>query len=101
MSFEYVTQYYGVPACYGRLVKVYGKPGIIIKDRGNYIGVNFDDDKPGHVLNAHPVDGVEYLGIGTPRKMTRSQQRYRDYIDSEFGGSFADWLGIQPKRLTW
>ena len=101
MNFEYVNQYYGVPACIGRLVKVYGKPGIIIEDRGNYIGVNFDNDKPGHVLNAHPVDGVEYLGIGKPRKMTRSQQRYRDYIDSEFGYSFADWLGIKPKRMAW
>lgn len=78
---EYVRNYYGVPAEIGRRVTVYGKPGIIAADRGHYIGVNFDAHKPGHILNAHPVDGVEYLEMGAIRPMTAAQRRYREYLD--------------------
>jgi len=49
MNCEYVAQYYGVPACIGRRVIAYGKPGIIAEDRGNYIGILLDSDKPGPV----------------------------------------------------
>lgn len=92
MNCEYVRQYYGVPACIGRRVMVYGKPGIIAEDRGNYIGVNLDTDKPGRVSNYHPTDGVQYLGMGKVRKMTRSQQRYQDYLRSDCGHTFAEWM---------
>ena len=81
MNCEYVREYYGVPAEIGRRVVVSGKPGIIAEDRGHYIGVNFDVDKPGVVFNVHPTDNVEYLGMGKIRPMTRSQQRYRHYLD--------------------
>ena len=79
MNCEYVAQYYGVPACIGRRVIAYGKPGIIAEDLGNYIGINLDSDKPGVVNPYHPTDGIMYGLMGTVRKMTRSQQRYRDY----------------------
>lgn len=64
------------------------------EDRGNYIGVNFDDDKPGSIYNLHPTYEVEYKGVGKIRKMTRSQERYRGYISSEYNGTFAEYLGI-------
>lgn len=92
MNCEYVRQYYGVPACIGRRVMVYGKPGIIAEDRGNYIGVNLDTDKPGRVSNYHPTDKVQYLGMGKVRKMTRSQQRYQDFLRSDCGHTFAEWM---------
>jgi hypothetical protein len=96
MSFEYVRKYYGVPACIGRRVKVDGQPGIIAEDRGHYIGVNFDSDKPGHIENAHPTWKVEYLGMGKIRKMTRSQARYQKYLDvSDCYESFAEFLGLK------
>lgn len=44
---EYAKNYYGVPSDIGRRVTVGERPGIIAEDRGNYIGVNFDDSKPG------------------------------------------------------
>lgn len=79
---KYVQDYYGVPACIGRRVMAYGKPGIIAEDRGHHIGILLDSSKPGHVLPYHPVDGIEYLDeIGRVRPMTRSQQRYRDYLE--------------------
>ena len=88
---EYVAQYYGVPACIGRRVVAYGKPGIIAEDRGNYIGILLDSDKPGHVNNYHPTDGIEYLEErGKVRKPGRSQARYLRYI--EYGDCFDSFL---------
>lgn len=78
---NYAKQHYGVPADIGRRVTVYGEPGIIAEDRGHYLGVNFDADKPGCIKNCHPTDGVVYGEIGTIRKMTRSQQRYQEYLE--------------------
>lgn len=94
---DYVRKYYGVPACIGRRVVAYGKPGIIAEDRGHYIGILLDSDKPGNVGNYHPVDGIEYLDeMGRVRPMTRSQKRYREYLEADwFDGSFADWLGLR------
>lgn len=94
---EYVRNYYDVPACIGRIVKMKGRQGIIAEDRGHYIGVNFDDDKPGSIFNVHPLD-AEYLGMGKVRKMTQSQQRYREYRRSECGLTFPEWLGIKDKE---
>lgn len=97
MNCEYVKKYYGVPACIGRRVIAYGKPGIIAEDRGHYIGILLDCDKPGNVNNYHPTDGIEYLDeVGKVRPMTRSQKRYDEYLRADwFDGSFADWLGIR------
>ena len=82
MNCEYVHTTYRVPACLGRRVIIDGEPGIITEDRGNYIGVNFDHDKPGVVLNAHPTWKVEYGEMGRIRVPTRSQQRYKRYLAS-------------------
>ena len=77
---EYAKSYYGVPADIGRRVEVNGRAGIIAEDGGNYIAVNFDGDKPGVITPAHPTWRVEYLGMGKPRQLTRSQQRYQHYL---------------------
>ena len=90
MNCEYVRHYYGVPAVIGRRVVVGGKPGIIAEDRGHYIGVNFDSDRPGVIRNAHPTSEVEYGELGVVRKASRSQQRYRRFL--EYGDGFASFL---------
>ena len=94
MNCEYVRDYYGVSACIGRLIDFNGKIGIIAADRGNYIGVNFDNDKPGEIMNVHPTDHVTYGGMGKIRKMTRSQRRYQKYLDTEYPGTFAEYIGV-------
>lgn len=96
---EYVRQHYGVPACIGRRVTVYGNPGIIAEDRGHYIGVNFDDDKPGHIRPCHPTDGVEYFGMGKVRRMTPAQQRYLEYLDraDAFQCGFGEYLRTKSR----
>lgn len=101
MSCEYVRERYGVPAKIGMLVKYKDRTGIISADRGNYVGVNFDDDKPGRVSNVHPTDpGLIYTDeFGKIRKLTCSQQRYQDYLYSEYGGTFAEWLGCDESSL--
>ncbi len=93
-SMEYIRDYYKVPAEVGRLVKVGGKQGVIVGARNAYILVNFDEDRAGMESPCHPTSEVEYGEIGRARKMTRSQQRYRDYLRSEIDCSFAEWLGI-------
>lgn len=95
---EYVRDYYNVPACIGRRICFEGEKGTIAKDRGNYIGVNFDKDKPNVIKNLHPTYNVIYLGMGKPRKLTRAQKRYQEYLNSAYfdaGDSFARFLGIE------
>lgn len=99
MNCEYVREHYGVPARIGRRVVVSGKPGIIAADRGHYIGVTFDTDKPGVIHNAHPTSNVEYLEMGMLRPMTRSQRRYAEYLDvADCFENFAAYLGIGSRR---
>lgn len=43
-DFDYVRQHYGVPACRGRRVVAYGKPGVITTDFAHYIGIVLDED---------------------------------------------------------
>lgn len=98
---EYVQQYYGVPACIGRRVTVSGKPGIIAADRGNYIGVNFDSDKPGVILNAHPTSEVDYGDMGKVRKPSRYAARYDRFL--EYGDGFDSFIDFcrwdaEPER---
>jgi len=97
MNCEYVKKYYEVPAEIGRRVEVDGKAGIIAEDRGAYIGVLFDSDKPNNILPAHPTSKVKYLGMGKVRKMTASQKRYREYKDADwFDGTFKEWFEMKP-----
>lgn len=87
---EYVREHYGVPAEIGRRVMVGGKPGIIAADRGHYIGVNLDADKPGVIVNAHPVSEVEYGELGKVRKPSRHAARYQRYL--EYGDGFDSFI---------
>lgn len=92
MNCEYVSDYYNVPACIGRLVTVDGKPGIIAKDCGHYIGVNFDSDKPGVISHCHPTWKVEYGEMGKVRKPSKYAARYQRFL--EYGDSFDDFISF-------
>lgn len=96
---KYCKEYYGVPSDINRLVTYKGEQGIIYKDGGTYVSVNLDKDKPASCVNIHPTDeNLIYLDLfGTPRKLTRSQKRYHDYLDGPYydaGDGFAVFLGI-------
>ncbi len=90
MNCEYVKQNYDVPAAIGMRVSVDGRPGTIAADRGHYIGVNFDSDKPGVIKNCHPTWRVEYRAMGTLRKPTKATERYQRYL--EYGDGFSSFL---------
>lgn len=90
MKCKYASETYNVPAEIGRIVTVDGERGIIAQDRGHYIGVNFDNDKPGVIYNCHPASNVEYLGMGTVRRPTKAQQRYQKYL--EVGDCFDSFI---------
>lgn len=100
MNFDYINKFYGVNAAIGRRVIVDGKPGTIVRDCGNYIGVNFDDKKPGRIGRCHPTWEVQYLDeFREPRKMTRSQKNYQEFLDADWGCTFAEWLGIKRRSM--
>lgn len=103
MNCDYVRNYYGVPAEIGRRVSYRGKEGVIYRDGGNYIAVNFDHEKPGVITNIHPKDeNLKYLEMGKLRKMTRSQARYRRYLAVsdcyENFMNFCYWDEIERKK---
>lgn len=68
-NFDYIRTHYGVPAELGRIVEMNGRRGVIVKDCGNYVGVNFDDNKPHVVSRCHPTWEMQYLGMGTIREV--------------------------------
>ncbi|NUT81777.1 hypothetical protein HNO85_12585 [Pseudomonas brassicacearum] len=56
----YVRQHYKVPAEIGRRVIAYGKPGVILADLGQYIGVVLDGDPKKRIGNYHPTHEMQY-----------------------------------------
>lgn len=90
--FEYIKSYYKVDPFIGQKIIHRGNPGIIVEDRGHYLGVNFDADKPGVVKSVHPTDEVIYGEPGVIRKMTRSQKRYQEYLRSDGFDNFKHYL---------
>ena len=90
MNCEYVRNHYAVPAFVGRRVTAYGEPGIIAEDRGHYIGINLDKDKPGHVHNYHPTDGIDYLDMGKVRRPSKGRARYMRYL--KYGDMFHSFV---------
>jgi len=101
MDFKYIKDYYKVPAEFGREIEYNGKRGYIVEDLGNYIGVNFHCDKRTKVLPLHPTDGVIYLELGKPRKLTAGQKRYREYKELDLDISFSQFLGIKSKGINY
>lgn len=102
-TLAYIREYYGVPATVGRRVIAYGKPGVIVGGcrSGPYIQVLLDEDKPGSDRPYHPTDQIEYLGAGRMRKMTRSQQRYKRYLEvCDCFDSFGDFLRYEQRQRS-
>jgi hypothetical protein len=94
----YIKEYYKVPADIGRRVEVDGKEGIIVKLSGHYLKVNFDNDKPNHIVNVHPTWRIKYLEMGNPRKLTRSQARYQRYLS--YGDAFDSFLSFCRRDIS-
>lgn len=55
-----------------------------------------------HCYNVTP-QGIDAVALQSPvrpprPKLTRSQQRYRDYLESETSDSFSQWIGAYKKH---
>lgn len=102
MAFDYIKERYKVPAEMYREVIVAGKKGVITQDMGNYIGVHFYNRETVEPSPCHPTWEVEYLETFNQnppiKKQTASQRRYREYVHSESGLSFREWLGIRSDK---
>lgn len=66
----YVRQHYKVPAEIGCRVLAYGEPGVILEDRGHYIGVVLDSAPKKKISNYHPTHEMQYgeMAEGLPLK---------------------------------
>ena len=104
MSLDYIRNHYKVPAEVGREILYTGdkgkdRKGVIVCDKGNYIGVVFHDSEPEEIMPLHPTWEVKYLEIVKIRKFrkskTRAKQRYQEFLDADwFSGSFIQWLRL-------
>ena len=103
MNCEYVREYYNVPAKIGLVVVYKEKRGIIYKDGGAHIAVNFDTDKAGMCHYIHPTDpDLVYTSEIKPlRKMTHSQKHYQGWLDSDSGLSFAEYMGMDKETMEY
>jgi hypothetical protein len=57
-QFQYIRDYYGVPAYSGVRVNAYGKEGVIVGAEGAYVMIRLDGDKIARPY--HPTDGITY-----------------------------------------
>jgi|WetSurMetagenome_2_1015567.scaffolds.fasta_scaffold01488_11 hypothetical protein len=103
MNCEYVREYYNVPARIGLVVIYKDKQGIIYKDGGAYIAVNFDTDNAGICSYIHPTDPdlIYTAEIKSLRKMTRSQKHYQDWLECDSGLSFAEYMGMDKDTIKY
>jgi hypothetical protein len=98
-SFWYIKREYGINPEIGMRVEINGRGGVIIEDCGPYIGVNFNDDKPGECVSCHPISGVTYFDeIVKIRKPKKSSSRFADFISSDIGWTFKEWLKYKEYR---
>jgi len=105
MDFKYITERYNVPAQMHREVIVDGKKGVITKDLGCYIGVNFYDKVTYNPLVCHPTWKIEYLDTFNHKppikRISASKKRYLQFLEADSGMSFREWLGIRmPVKQT-
>lgn len=95
MSCEYVRQFYNVPACIGRQVTAYGKPGVITKDFGHYIGIVLDGDSKRVPGRYHPTHGIVYGGMAEKLPKPPKRTNFDAYQDEcECYDGFVHFLGI-------
>ena len=96
--FEYIKDNYDVEVVLGNVIYFDGERGLVTEDRGHYIGVTFDKDKPGTISNIHPTDeklDIRHHIVELIRRMTRSQKNYQEYLHSEVDVTFAEWMGFK------
>lgn len=101
IQFNWINGHYKVNAELGRDVTVSGRMGTITSDMGPYIGVTFHNDNKKQSLPCHPTSEVIYLDTFTDLtkfKLSRSAQRYRDYLEADSSLTFKEWLGIKTNR---
>ncbi len=94
MNFQYIKDYYKVPAEMYREVEVGGKRGVIAEDMGHYIGVVFYENKSRRAQPCHPTSEVRYLDTFNynPPQPTASQRRYVEYLKDDTDMPFGQWL---------
>jgi len=71
VEYAYIRRAYGVNPKVGQRITMNGKPGVIVKPRGDpqYLFVRFDGQK--HAVNVHPTWRVDYAPADTATQEPR------------------------------
>lgn len=75
-----------MPAEIGRRVIAHGKPGVILADRGHYIGVALDEAPKKRIGNYHPTHEMQYgeMAETLPLKEWLALQFKHDWDDLDW-----------------
>lgn len=96
MSFEYIKNQYKVPAEMFREVIIDQRKGVIVEDKGHYIGVIFYDDKEKNISSCHPTWEVVYLETFNDKppkiKNHKSKERYAHFLSLDSDMTFFEYL---------
>lgn len=87
---DYVRRHYDVPAEIGRRVIANGEPGVIMADRGHYIGVILDSDPKKRIRNYHPTWEMQYGEMAEKLPLKRYQVLVAGW----------DWWDITNRKIV-
>ena len=96
MDFEYIKNYYKVPAEIFREVSLGDRKGVIVDAKGQYICVVFYDDAKYNILPCHPTWNMTYLetfNYNPPKaKNHKAKARYAHYLSLDSNMTFFEYL---------
>lgn len=82
-SCDYVRRHNDVPAKIGRRVIANGEPGVIMADRGHYIGVILDSDPKKRIRNHHPTWEMQYGDMAETLPLKQWEVLTNGYYDRD------------------
>lgn len=96
MSFEYIKNYYKVPAELYREILLEERKGVIVGSKDQYIQVVFYDDKKINIFPCHPTWKITYLetfNYKPPKaKNWRAKERYLHWLSLDSNMTFFEYL---------
>jgi hypothetical protein len=92
-DYNYIINYYNVPAQTGRRITMSQRKGTIVCDYGHYLGVVFDDNCKTNISRVHPTHEMTYHHEIVPsplKQLSPGQKRYQRFL--EVGDSFDSFM---------
>lgn len=97
-DFQYIRDYYCVPAYKGVQVNAYGKEGIITGANGCYVMVRLAGEKIARPY--HPTDGMTYKTCGSRPLVEKNKTNHEpeDKANRQLDSKMREWCEAQEKE---